>query len=73
MPDKLLDDAGEMLPCCSAVHLRSQRPATAILVSKRMACPSSSLNVEPKAAAVAASQHLQTGLVWQNDKACCRG
>ena len=57
MPDKMLDDAGEVLPCCLAAHLQSQRPATAIQVSKHMAIPSRSLNVEPKGAAVVASGH----------------
>ena len=56
MPGKMLDDAGEMPPSCLAVHLQSQRLATAIKVSKRMAFPSRSLYVGPKAAAMAANQ-----------------
>ena len=54
VPDKMLDDAGEMLPCCSVVHLQSQRPAMTIQVSKRMAFSSRNLNIELQAAAVAA-------------------
>ena len=37
MPDKMLDDAGKMPPCCLAVHLQSRRLAMAIHVNKRMA------------------------------------